>query len=77
MNFAAELRAAAMTERDEWDVETCRKLLPQETAVHLALADWLDHTAALIEGNKGAIEGTQSSGMALLTARAINGGGAA
>jgi hypothetical protein len=39
------------------------------------LANWLDHTASLIEGNKGAIEGVQSSGMALLTARAINGGG--
>jgi uncharacterized protein (DUF934 family) len=74
MTFAAEMRAAARIERDEWDSETCRKLAPQETAIHLALADWLDHTAALIEGNKRRFEGTQSSGMALLTARAINDG---
>ena len=74
MTFADELRAAARQERDEWDIVTCRKLLPQETAIHLALANWLDHTASLIEGNKGAIECVQSSGMALVTARAINGG---
>ena len=41
--------------------------------VAFVVADWLDHTASLIEGNAGRFEGTQSSGMALLTARAING----
>jgi len=59
----AELRAAATELRTQ-----------AEGGFHPALADWLDHTAALIEGNSGRFEGTQSSGMALLTARAINGG---
>jgi len=83
VNFADELRAAAMLERDEWPtpkdvgalIQACLCHHCRDVAIHLALADWLDHTASLIEGNSGAIEGVQSSGMALLTARAINGGG--
>jgi len=69
VTFADELRAAATQERDEWGGWA------NHAAIHLALANWLDHTASLIEGNSGSIEGIQSSGMALLTARAINGGG--
>lgn len=73
MNFAMELRLAATQERDDWGGWNGAPY-PKASAVHLALANWLDHTAALIEGNAGRFEGTQSSGMALLTARAINGG---
>ena len=63
MTFADELRAAATELRKQAD-----------GGFHPALANWLDHTASLVEGNKGSIEGIQSSGMALLTARAIIGG---
>jgi hypothetical protein len=72
VTFAMELRLAATQERDDWAGWT--RPYPKASAVHLAVAAWLDHTASLIEGNKGAIEGVQSSGMALVTARAINGG---
>ena len=72
MTFAGELRAAATQERNDWARSRPRHLNQRE--IHLALANWLDHTAALIEGNKGRFQDTQSSGMALLTARAINGG---
>jgi hypothetical protein len=70
VTFAMELRLAATQERDDWGGWTSP--YPKASAVHLALADWLDHTASLVEGNSGAIEGVHSSGMALLTARAIN-----
>ena len=63
LTFADELRAAATELRTQ-----------AEGGFHPDLANWLDHTAALIEGNKGRFQDTQSSGMALLTARAINGG---
>ena len=63
MTFADELRAAARELRKQAD-----------GGFHPALANWLDRTASLIEGNNGAIECVQSSGMALVTARAINGG---
>ncbi len=75
MTFADELRAAATQQRADWGSPTWRRLPRRESAIHLALANWLDHTASLIEGNSGSIEGIQSSGMAILTARAINGGG--
>ena len=76
MNFADELRAAATQERNDWTDCGGHEdgSYPNEPAIHLALANWLDHTASLIEGNKGAIEGVQSSALALVTARAINGG---
>jgi len=61
VTFAEELRAAARELRVQAD-----------GTFHLAVSRWLDHTATLIEGNKGGIEGVQSSGMALSTARAIN-----
>lgn len=41
----AELRAAAKAERDEWDGKDNLRLYPRSSAIHLALAELLEHIA--------------------------------
>ena len=43
---SAELRQAAEAERAEWGGATNARLYPQASALHLALADWLDTVGA-------------------------------
>ena len=77
MSAADELRAAAKVERDEWGDETDN--YPVASAIHLALADWLDLTVetpafrAFAEGQSGSHIG-KNIRAALAVARAINGG---
>lgn len=42
---ADRLREAAAKEREEWGDETSRRVYPQASALHLALADLLEHEA--------------------------------
>jgi hypothetical protein len=43
---ADELRRAAEAERREWGGDLNARLWPSASALHLALADWLDDAAA-------------------------------
>ncbi|GAA3218061.1 hypothetical protein ACFP63_08730 [Oerskovia jenensis] len=40
------LRRAAQVEREEWGGETNARMYPNRSALHLALANWLDAIAA-------------------------------
>lgn len=56
-----------------WEQRTAEHLASWPPAVALSVAALLDHTASLIEDNAGRFEGTQSSVMAALIARAYLG----
>ena len=55
MTPAEELRAAAVTERNEWDDTISRRVWPKATMIHFALIELLDHIADDME-DRGAIE---------------------
>lgn len=46
---AAELRQAAEAERREWGGAQNVRCFPSSSAIHLALADWLDEAAGLAD----------------------------
>lgn len=69
MTFAAELRAAATYEREEWGGAYNARMWPDASALHLALAEWLDDTADFVPP-------IRTADKALAVARAINGGAA-
>lgn len=45
LNRVGTLRAAAAAERDEWGGTDDQRSYPKSSAIHLALADWLDFVA--------------------------------
>jgi hypothetical protein len=71
MSATSELRSAAWIERNVWDSETCRKLAPDDTAIHLAVADWLEEH---IEDHSSYDCDTDGPCAGVRLARAINGG---
>lgn len=73
---AAELRKAAAEERREWGGDQNARNYPRSSAIHLALADWLDWTYD--QGHSGDMDdnGCSECAPALEVARLINGGAA-
>lgn len=76
---AEELRQAAEAERREWGGEENTRLYPRSSAIHLALADWLDLVASTPNFDAwlgSALRGATADGArtALRVARLINGG---
>lgn len=65
---AAELRQAAEVERREWGGEQNARQFPTSSAIHLALADWLEHSARQL----AELEPSDSH-PGLIVARLING----
>ena len=70
---AEELRRAASAERMEWGGKTNAKNYPRSSAIHLALADWLEWTYD--QGHSGDMDdnGCDECAPALTVARLING----
>lgn len=50
---AARLREAAKVERRDWGGEENARLYPTASAIHLALADWLDLSARRMDEGLG------------------------
>lgn len=71
---AERLREAARAERDEWGGERNAKNYPKSAAIHLAVADWLDHECARWEskiahgGNAAAVWAHERDALAVADA---------
>lgn len=73
---ANELRQAAETERAEWGGTQNARNYPRSSAIHLALADWLDQVADRIEQLTTQNVPPSMRDHAERVARLINGGAA-